>query len=93
MQERSSKIYGKTYRKTRVQEPVSKNVLVCRHATLFEKTLMEKKISVTFLKRFRTAFFFLQYTRESLPLISLAYLENLTVNEDLLKVNRSIYID
>ena len=42
LQERCSKILGKTHRKTLVQEPFSKNVPGCRPATLFEKRLMQK---------------------------------------------------
>ena len=46
--EKCSKIFGKTYWKTRVQMPFSKNVSGCRPATLFEKKLMQRFFSVTF---------------------------------------------
>ena len=48
LQERRSKIFGKTYWKTRVQRPFSKEVSGCRPATLFEKRLMQRFFSVTF---------------------------------------------
>ena len=48
LQERCSKIFGKTYWKTRVQRPFSKEVSGCRPATLFEKRLMQRFFSVTF---------------------------------------------
>ena len=56
LQEKRSKIFGKTYRKTRVQELFSKKVSGCRPATLFKKRLMQKFFSVALLKLFRTAF-------------------------------------
>ena len=48
LQERRSKIFGKTYWKTRVQRPFSKEVTGCRPATLFEKRLTQRFFSVTF---------------------------------------------
>ena len=48
LQERCSKIFGKTYWKTRVQRPFSKEVSGCRPATLFKKRLMQRFFSVTF---------------------------------------------
>ena len=48
LQERRSKIFGKTYWKTSVQRPFSKEVSGFRPATLFEKRLMKRFFSVTF---------------------------------------------
>ena len=65
LQESSSKIFGKAYRKTRAQEPFLNSE--CRPANLFKKRLMHRFFAVRFLKLFRTAF--LKDSRESLPLI------------------------
>ena len=63
-----SKIFGKAYRKTRVQEPFFKKIISgCRPATLFKKRLMHRFFSVKLLNFFKTAF--LYCTRESLPMI------------------------
>ena len=62
LQEMCSKIFSKTYRKTRVQEPLLKRVPGCKPATLIEKRLMRKFFSMISFKLFRTAF--LKYTRE-----------------------------
>ena len=56
LQERCSEIFGKSYWKTRVQEPFfKKKVSGCRSATLFEKRLMHRFFSEKFLNFFRTA--------------------------------------
>ena len=51
LQERRPKIFGKTYWKTVVQRPFSKEVLRSRSAILFEKSLMQRFFSVTFSER------------------------------------------
>ena len=92
--EKCSKIFGKTYWKTRVQMPFSKNVSGCRPATLFEKKLMQRFFSVTFLKLFRTAFSL--YSTHAIASSDLTEnLETLTISEDLRKILKilSIIVD
>ena len=81
LQERRSKIFGKTYWKTRVQRPFSKEVSGCRPATLFEKRLMQRFFSVTFSEQ-------LFYSTVQTWIAASDLIENLetlTISEDLRK--------
>ena len=79
--EKCSKIFGKTYWKTRVQMPFSKNVSGCRPATLFEKKLMQRFFSVTFSEQL--FYSIVQTWIAASDLIE--NLETLTISEDLRK--------
>ena len=81
LQERRSKIFGKTYWKTRVQRPFSKEVSGCRPATLFEKRLMQRFFSVTFSEQL--FYSIVQTWIAASDLIE--NLETLTISEDLRK--------
>ena len=81
LQERRSKIFGKTYWKTRVQRPFSKEVSGCRPATLFEKRLMQRFFSVTFSEQLFYSTVQTWITASDL----IENLETLTISEDLRK--------
>ena len=81
LQERRSKIFGKTYWKTRVQRPFSKEVSGCRPTTLFEKRLMQRFFSVTFSEQL--FYSIVQTWIAASDLIE--NLETLTISEDLHK--------
>ena len=81
LQERRYKILDKTYWKTRVQKPFSKEVSGCRPATLFEKRLMQRFFSVTFSEQL--FYSIVQTWIAASDLIE--NLETLTISEDLRK--------
>ena len=81
LQERCSEMFGKTYWKTRVQRPFSKEVSGCRPATLFEKRFMQRFFSVTFSEQ--PFYSIVQAWIVASDLIE--KLETLTISEDLRK--------
>ena len=81
LHERRSKIFGKTYWKTRAQRPFSKEVSGCRPATLFEKRLMQRFFSVTFSEQLFYSTVQTWITASDL----IENLETLAISEDLRK--------
>ena len=81
LQERCSKIFGKTYWKTRAQRLFSKEVSGYRPATLFEKRPMQRLFFVTFSEQ-------LFYSTVQTWIAASDLIENLetlTISEDLRK--------
>ena len=84
LQEKCSKIFGKTYWKIRVQRPFSKNVSGCRPATLFEERLMQRFFFYDIFKTSEQLFYCIVHTWiDASDLIE--NLETLTISEDLRK--------
>ena len=81
LQERRSKIFGKTYWKTRVQRPFSKEVSGCRPANLFEKRLMQRFFSMIFSEQLFYSIVKTWITASDL----IENLKTLTISEDLRK--------
>ena len=83
-QERYSKIFGKTYRKTRVQRPFSKNISGCRPATLFEERLMQRFLFCDIFKTCEQLFYSIVHTWIAASDL-IENLETLTISEGLRK--------